>query len=202
MSRRGSSGSASWGTNSRSPCPPSGGRPWAFLRSSYWPRSSSAGRSCAKRSARCSQRRRRVQSSSALPPFTPRRSCWARRCSPVRIRLPSAGTRGAACATWRARSRSAWRARCCCFTGCVSSSTGWPGAETARANCGYLTSAKSRRRSSTAPARLRSAPCSSLRRCAASARALRPRAHPEPRRTRSTIPSPPTAKAPTPCAKR
>ena len=38
-------------------------------------------------------------------------------CSPVHIRLPSAGMRGAACATWRARSRSAWRAHCwavCC----------------------------------------------------------------------------------------
>ena len=30
-SRRGSSDSASWGTGSRSPCPPSGGRPWAFF---------------------------------------------------------------------------------------------------------------------------------------------------------------------------
>ena len=72
----------------------------------------------------------------------------------------------------------------------------------AQADCGCLTSGRSRRRSSTARGRWQSAPCSSLRRCAASAWALRPRAHPEPRRTRSTIPSPPTAKAPTPCAKR
>ena len=72
----------------------------------------------------------------------------------------------------------------------------------ARRGGGYLTSGRSRRRSSTARGRWRSAPCSSLRRCAASARAWRPRARPAPRRTRSTIPSPPTAKAPTPCAKR
>ena len=107
----------------------------------------------------CSRRRPRARKSSAPPPSTPRRSCWASRCSPERTRLPSSGMRGAACAIWRARSRSAWRARCCCFTGCASSSTGWPGAETARANCGYLTSARSRRRSSTVPARLRSAHC-------------------------------------------
>lgn len=59
----------------------------------------------------------------------------------------------------RARSRSAWQARCCCFTACASSSTGWPGAETARAGCGCSTSVRSRKRSSTAPARWRSARC-------------------------------------------
>ena len=59
---------------------------------------------------------------------------------------------------WRARSRSAWRAHCCCFTGCASSSTGWPGA-VAQAGCGCLTSGRSRKRSSTAPARWQSVRC-------------------------------------------
>ena len=80
----------------------------------------------ARRSARCSQRRPRARKSSAPPSFTPRRSCWASRCSLLPYALRHRRTRMERYALYGARApRSAWR-HCCCFTGCASSSTSWP----------------------------------------------------------------------------